>query len=93
MNEENAGKFIVYHVMDHKIRVLQIRGETDKSYSVPTASGWVSKTFCYGPFANEEGARNFLNRLASAIGERDRRLRAARDWFTNYMRALGEGVS
>lgn len=46
------------------------------------------KDECHGPFTDSALAHRVAARIKSAMGERDRRLRAAHDWFNSQV----EGV-
>lgn len=54
--------------------------------------GLAPRKSSYGPFATREAAENFSHRLKSAMGERDRRLRSAHDWFNTHMATLAKGA-
>lgn len=73
--------------------VGEILGETKARWRYRSAIvGVAPRKSSYGPFATREAAGNFSHRLKSAMGERDRRLRSAHDWFNTHMATLAKGA-
>lgn len=66
--------------------VGEITGETKTRWRYRSAiDGLAPKSSSHGPFKDRALAGRVAARIKSAIGERDRRLRAAHDWFTIHV--------
>lgn len=66
--------------------VGEITGETKGRWRYRSAiEGVAPKKTSHGPFKSRSLAEQTGNRIKSAMGERDRRLRAAHDWFKTHV--------